>query len=118
MLIGLVFSMAANERHREIAVLRALGATRVYVFRSILAEAVILAFSGAVVGVTLATFVIYLFRTYITSSLGMPFLFPGWGSFIGMVAAGTAFILLTVVLAALWPAIRVSRMEPAIAARE
>ncbi len=117
-LIGLVFSMAANERRREIAVLRALGATRFYVFRSILAEAVILAFSGAVIGVTLATFVIYLFRTYITSSLGMPFLFPGWGSFIGMVAAGTAFILLTVVLAALWPAYRVSRMEPAIAARE
>mgnify|MGYP003350589757 CR=1 FL=1 len=33
MLIGLVFSMAANERRREIAVLRALGATRFFVFR-------------------------------------------------------------------------------------
>ena len=100
-LIGLVFSMAANERRREIAVLRALGATRFYVFRSILAEAVILALGGALLGVILSSFVIYLFRGYITSSLGMPFLFPGWASFLGLVATGTAFILLTVILAVL-----------------
>ena len=117
-LIGLVFSMAANERKREIAVLRALGATRFYVFRSILAEAVILALGGALLGVILSTFVIYLFRNYITASLGMPFLFPGWPSFLGLVAAGTAFILATVILAVLLSALRVSRMEPAIAARE
>lgn len=118
MLIGLVFSMAANERRREIAVLRALGATRFFVFRSVLAEAGILALGGAALGVILATFVIYLFRGYITASLGMPFLFPCLTSFLLLVGAGTAFMLLTVTLAALVPALRVSRMEPAIAARE
>jgi putative ABC transport system permease protein len=117
-LIGLVFSMAANERRREIAVLRAMGATRSYVFRSVLIEAGLLAFAGAVIGIILAAFVIYLFRGYITSSLGMPFLFPDMGAFLLLVGAGTAFILLTVTLAALLPAYRVSRMEPAIAARE
>lgn len=117
-LIGLVFSMAANERKREIAVLRALGATRFYVFRSIMTEAVILALGGAFTGVIISTFVIYLFRGYITSSLGMPFLFPGWASFLALVAAGTLFIIATVLLAVLLPALRVSRMEPAIAARE
>jgi putative ABC transport system permease protein len=117
-LIGLVFSMAANERRREIAVLRAMGATRSYVFRSVLTEAGLLAFAGAVIGVLLGAFFIYLFRDYVTSSLGMPFLFPDLGSFLLLVGAGTAFILLTVTLAALLPAYRVSRMEPAIAARE
>jgi len=110
--------MAANERRREIAVLRALGATRFYVFQSVLAEAVILALGGAVLGVILATFIIYMFRNYIVSSLGMPFLFPSLGSFLLLVGVGTAFILATVILAALVPAFRVSRMEPAIAARE
>ncbi len=117
-LIGLVFSMAANERRREIAVLRALGATRAYVFLTALMEAVILALAGAILGVMVSAVVIYLFRGYITSSLGMPFLFPGLPSFLLLLAMGTAFILVTVTLAALVPAFRISRMEPAVAARE
>jgi putative ABC transport system permease protein len=117
-LIGLVFSMAANERRREIAVLRALGATRAYVFLTALMEAVMLALSGAILGVMVSAVVIYLFRGYITSSLGMPFLFPGLPSFLVLLATGTAFILVTVALAALVPAFRISRMEPAVAARE
>ena len=35
-LIGLIFPMAANERRREIGVLRALGATHGFVLQSIL----------------------------------------------------------------------------------
>ena len=54
-LISLIFSMAANERRREIGVLRALGATRGFVFlQSILAEAAILAVGGGAVGIALA----------------------------------------------------------------
>jgi putative ABC transport system permease protein len=47
-LIGLVFSMAANERRKELGVLRALGATRLYVFQSLLAEASLLALFGGI----------------------------------------------------------------------
>jgi putative ABC transport system permease protein len=43
LIIGLIFTIAANERRREIAVLRALGSTRGFVFRSLLAEAALLA---------------------------------------------------------------------------
>ena len=53
-LIALVFSMAANERRREIGVLRALGAPRSYVFRSLLAEAAILGLGGGGIGLGLA----------------------------------------------------------------
>ena len=43
--------MAANERRREIGVLRALGATRGTVFRLILGESVVIAGLGAAIGV-------------------------------------------------------------------
>ena len=56
LLIGLVFSMAANERRKELGVLRALGATRQYVFQSLLAEATLLALFGGIAGVNLACF--------------------------------------------------------------
>jgi ABC-type antimicrobial peptide transport system permease subunit len=48
----------------------------------------------------------------------MPFLFPGVLPFLLLVGVGTVFITATVILAALIPAFRVGRMEPAIAARE
>lgn len=117
-LIGLVFSMAANERRREIAVLRAIGATRNFVFRSILTEAGLLALVAGLLGIALAAFGVYVFRDYITSALGMPFLFPDLPSFLLLVGAGTAFALGTVTLAALFPALRISRQEPAVAMRE
>ncbi len=117
-LIALVFSMAANERRREIGVLRALGAPRAYVFRSLLAEAAVLGLGGGVVGLGLAVLAIYLFRNLLVVSLGIPFLLPSVPSLLVVIAGGLAAALATVALAALVPVVRISRQEPALAMRE
>ena len=117
-LIGLIFSMAANERRREMAVLRAVGATRGFIFRSVLTEAVLLAISGAVVGIAIASVGLYIFRDMLAGSLKMPFLFPSISSFLGLFGAGVALAIVTVTLAALLPAVRMSRQELAVAMRE
>ena len=117
-LIGIIFSMAANERRREMAVMRAVGATRSFIFRSVLAEAAILALSGAVVGISAAAFSLYLFKDMIAGSLKMPFLFPSITSFIGLFSGGVVLALITVTLAALIPALRISRQELALAMRD
>jgi putative ABC transport system permease protein len=117
-LIGLVFSMAANERRRELGVLRALGATRRYVSQSLLAEAGILAFCGGSGGIFLAVLAIYLFRRLIMVSLGIPFLLPSPASLAVQIGAGLLLSLFSVLLAALFPAMKISRQDPAIAMRE
>lgn len=117
-LIGLVFSMAANERRRELGVLRALGATRGHVLRSLLAEAGILALVGGSSGVLLAALGIFVFRKTIVESVGVPFIFPSLPSLLLQVGAGIALTLISVTLAALLPAYRISRMEPSNAMRE
>jgi len=117
-LIGVVFSMAANERRREMAVLRAVGATRNFIFRSVLTEAALLALSGAVVGIATAALGLFIFKDMIAGSLNMPFLFPSTPSFIGLFSAGVALAIISIALSALLPAIRLSRQEPAIAMRE
>ncbi|MBI4785499.1 MAG: ABC transporter permease [Chloroflexi bacterium] len=117
-MIGLVFSMAANERRREIGVLRALGATPSYIFGSLLAEAGLLAAGGAVSGLTLAALGVYLFRDYIIRSLGMPFLFPSAPVLVGLGAGGLALGLVGVGLAVLLPALKISRQDPAAAMRD
>lgn len=117
-LIGIVFSMAANERRREMAVLRAIGARRSFIFRSLLTEAAILAMGGAVLGIAVSAGGLYLLKDMIAGSLKMPFLFPSVPSFIGLFGAGVVLALATVTLAALIPASRLSRQELAIAMRE
>jgi putative ABC transport system permease protein len=117
-LIALVFSMAANERGREIGVLRALGAPRAYVFRSLLAEAAILALGGGAVGLCLSALAIYLFRNLLVISLGIPFLLPSLSSLVLVVGGGLAVALVTVALAAFVPVYRISCQEPALAMRE
>jgi len=117
-LIGVVFSMAANERRREMAVLRAVGATRNFIFRSVLTEAALLALSGAFVGIAAAALGLFIFKDMIAGSLNMPFLFPSIPSFIGLFSAGVALAIISIALSALLPAIRLSRQELAITMRE
>jgi putative ABC transport system permease protein len=117
-LIGLIFSMAANERRREMSVLRAVGATRGFIFRSVLTEAILLALTGAVSGIAISSLGIYIFKDFLAQSLKMPFLFPSVTSFIGLFSIGVASAIITVTMAALIPAYRISRQELAIAMRE
>ena len=117
-LIGLVFSMAANERRKELGVLRALGATRRFVFQSLLAESSILAFFGGANGVVLASLSVYLFRKLIMVSLDIPFVLPSPVSLMIQIGVGMLLAMFSVNLAALIPAYKISRQDPAIAMRE
>jgi putative ABC transport system permease protein len=117
-LIGIVFSMAANERRREMAILRALGATRTFIFRLLLSEASLLALAGAISGITISGALFFIFKDMIAGSLKMPFLFPSLPSFLGFFGAGIGLAVLSVGLSALIPAIRLSRQELAVAMRE
>jgi putative ABC transport system permease protein len=117
-LIALVFSMAANERRRELGVLRAMGATRGFVFQSLLAEAGVLALAGGATGIALTVTATYLFRNLIVFSLGIPFLLPSPLSLLGQVAGGLGVALASVTVAAMLPAYRISRQDPAAAMRE
>ncbi len=117
-LIGMVYLMAANERRRELGMLRALGATSRFVAGQLLVEASLPAFCGASVGVFLAALAIYLFRRLIVVSLGVPFLLPSPGSLALQIGIGLLLAMFSVFLAALLPAVKISRQDPAIAMRE
>ena len=115
--IGIVFSVAVNERQRELAVLRALGATRAFVLRSVLAEGFILALGGGAVGVVLTALAVGLFRNEIVESARLPLLSPSPFALLILGLGGLALALASVTLAALVPALRISRRDPAVAMR-
>ena len=117
-LIAVVFSLAVNERRRHIGVMRALGASRTVVLKSLLLEAVLLALAGGGVGIVVSSLAIYLFRTLIIRLMGFPFLFPALPQLAGLGLGALILALLGVALAALFPALRISLQDPAISMRE
>jgi putative ABC transport system permease protein len=117
-LMGVNFSMASDERKREMAVLRAVGASPGFIFRLVLTEAGMLAAIGAVVGITLSAIVLFFLKDTIAASLKMPLLFPSIPTLMGLFGAGLGLAIAFVILSALVPAIRISRQELAIAMRE
>ena len=110
--------MAAHERRRQLGVLRALGATRRFVMQTLLTEAGLLALAGGLLGVLIAVLTIYFLRRPIVNDLGIPFLFPALPSLLAQTAIGIGLALISVTLAALVPAYRISHEEPADAMRE
>lgn len=117
LLMALLFSMAVAERRRQIGVLRAIGATRAAVVAWILTEALGLALAGGIVGVALSSACIYLFRNLLARSLGF-FIFPSAGVLAAFIVGGLVVAVVCVALAAMIPALRISRQEPATSMRE
>jgi len=116
--MGLVFSLAANERRREIAMLRALGATSNQVLRILLLEGVGLALSGGMAGLGLAIAVAGLLAGQIAQVVGIQIALPPPVLLLGLVVMGLVLAVLSVTVAAWIPVSRLSQQEPAIAMRE
>ncbi len=112
LLIGLVFAMAAAEREREIGLLRAMGASRGYVFRMIILEALFVVAAGTSIGLTISLGLLVGFSRMIALSLEVPFHWPGYAELALVMFVSVVLALLTGALAAGYPALRSSRMEP------
>ena len=116
--MGMVFSLAANERRREIGMIRALGATRTMVLRSLLLEGLILAITGGAAGIALAIVAAGLFGEQIAAATSIQISLPAPLALAGWASAGLLLAVGSVVLAAWLPASKLSKEEPALAMRE
>ena len=88
------------------------------VLLSFLSEALILAASGGVAGVVVAAAGVYLFKALLVEALGFPFILPSLAPLGLVVGIGLALALAVAALAAVVPAFRISRQEPALSMRE
>jgi putative ABC transport system permease protein len=104
--------MVANERRREIGVLRALGATRSMIFRLILGESVIIAAIGGIIGIGASWIILVMFQSYISVMTRIPLSIPTVSSLVSI--SVLTFVITVAVggLAALYPAVRSALMEP------
>jgi putative ABC transport system permease protein len=119
LVVGLTFSLAVNERRREIGLLRAMGATKGHVIRMFVLEAMIVTLPGALVGVLGGWLVLGGYRQVASADVGvLTFLPPSPYILTGFAVACVAAIVASGTLAALAPAVRCAHMDPYDAIRE
>ncbi len=112
------FTMMINERKKEFAVIRVIGASEKMLTRMVMKEAFTVSAAGSLPGAALGLLVISLFSGMIEDSLNLPFLLP---SVPGLAILFVAAIIASTIagsLAASYAALRISRIDPALILRE
>jgi putative ABC transport system permease protein len=111
-LLAFIAAMIAHERRREIAILRALGATKKYVVKLMLAESLSLAVMGSFIGIGVASVILVFFQDFIAASIKIPFIIPSPLAI--LTGGGTSLFLCAGIggIASLYPAILINRSEP------
>ena len=117
-LTGSLFILSVRQRMREIGLLLALGAERGFIFRLVALEATGIAGIGGLLGVLSGLAAIHFSRERLTEMIGNFYMWPDTAYFFQ--AAGLILLstLLTGGLGGLYPAWRISRVEPYAAIRK
>lgn len=114
----LAFTMSVNERKKEFAILRVMGASRKKLALLIMQEVLLAGLLGSAAGTAAGLGIILPFGRLIEEMTGLPFLFPGpgqiaWFAVIAILAAAAAGAV-----SAAFSAYRISRIDTGLILRE
>ena len=113
--IASVLVVSVVQKRREIGILRAMGATQGQVLRIFLLQGAIVGALGSVLGVMLAQLLIWAFTNFVRGADGLPLFAITLAPMLVLQIAAIA--TLCGVLAAVAPARRAARLDPALAIR-
>ena len=112
------FMMVSNERKKEFAVLRIMGASQKMLFQILSSETVLLSVAGALAGLILAVTLILPFSSYIRDALGLPFLTPDFSVMSVLFVLALVISVLTGYLTAYLFSRRITKSEAGLLLRE
>ena len=104
-LVALIAALVAHERQQEIGLLRAMGAKRKVIFSLIIAESLVLATIGGIVGVVLSLTAFFLLdmQGLLNSALRVSFHMPGITETGLMAALALSVVVVIGGISSLWP---------------
>ncbi len=113
-----VFALLSNERKKEFAVLRTVGASQKMLFGIMACEATLISAFGAVLGLVFALVTVFALSDTLRSTLGLPFLMPNAGVMTALAAGAVAISLCAGLLTSLISARRITKSETGLLLRE
>ena len=114
----IAFAMIAGERKREFAVLRLPGSSRAILIGLVLKESALCSLAGGVLGVLLASLIVFPFTTLIETKLGLPYLRPEISFVTLLELTSLAATVMIGAAASAWTSFRLSRVDPGTVLRE
>ena len=117
LVLAVAFRMISNERKKEYAVLRALGASRGMLAGIIMKESLIVSCIGSAIGAAAAIAVVLLLGSHMENAVGLPFLLPGAGGMAVIIVLSLAASILAGSVSAAVSAFRISGMDTAVILR-
>ena len=117
-LMAIAFTMILNERKKEFAVLRVMGASGKSIVKSVWTEIFLLCLTGGVAGSLAALLITSLFGNAIRTSLELPMLMPQASFAVMLFAVTIAAVIIAGLLASLAGVIRTGKAEPSLLLRE
>ena len=114
----IVFVLLSNERRKEFAILRVMGASQKMLSRIMGTEGAILCAAGAAAGIVLSLLIIYPLSASIKDMLGLPFLSPGIPVILLLALLSFALSLFAGMITALICARRITKNETGLLLRE
>ena len=114
----IAFSLIINERKREFAVLRVMGADRGRLAGLVMTEALLVCLAGGALGTGLAALVVFPFSRAIEAALALPFVIPAGGraALLALLSLGACAAAGALISAA--SAVRISRVDTSRILRE
>jgi putative ABC transport system permease protein len=113
----ITFSMIGNERKKEFAILRGMGASRKELSCIMIKEAFYVSSLGSLIGASAASFILLLFGSLIRSSLKLPFILPGTLTFITLFVCSMAVSIIAGILSSAMCVSKVSHVDTALILR-
>ena len=117
-ILVVVSSLIINERKKEFAVLRVMGASQKKLSRLVMAEAFLVNAAGSLSGGVLALLFIIPFHTLIKNAIGLPFLLPKVPIILALLLLSLALSLLFGCLSASYAACKISKVDTGLILRE
>ncbi len=114
----IALTMLMNERRREFAILRVMGASRRKLAGLVMAESALTNLLGGAAGVALAALVVFPFSGVIEARLGLPFVLPGGGRVLALALGSLAACLAAGAAISAVCAARISRIDTSLILRE
>lgn len=110
--LAVVFSLMLNERLKEFAVLRVLGASHGALVKIVFSEAAIMGCAGAVTGIFFSLLIIIPFNVLISEKLSLPFAMSSLPQLVNFSVFVFVIILAASILSSVFSAVRISKFEP------
>ncbi len=114
----LIFTLMMNERKREFASLRAMGASQSILSGIVVKESLLVNMIGGLIGIAVSAVVLFSFSGLIGESLGAGFVLPSVGNTLLLAAAALLSVLLAAGLAAFITVRKVNQMDASLVLKE